>query len=87
VESASALLWITHPDSVEYTDWTGNINVFMGGKQLEEDDWEPLDEQDEYGIMLDFKQESWPISIAIDFLSSSDKQTCYYIAVQNNLIF
>jgi len=66
------------PTSAICEDWTGDINLFMGAKQLEEDDWEPLEEQDEYGIMLDFKQESWPISIAIDLLSSSDKQTGYY---------
>jgi len=68
------------PTSAICENWTGNINLFMGAKQLEEDDWEPLDEQDEYGILLDFKQESWPISIAIDLLASSDEQTgTYYI--------
>jgi hypothetical protein len=29
----------------------------------------------EFGVKLDFKQESWPVSIAIDFLASSDDTT------------
>jgi len=66
------------PTSAICGNWTGNINLFMGAKQLEEDDWEPLDEQDEFGIMFDFKQEGWPVSIAIDLLSSSDEQTGLY---------
>ena len=45
-----------------------------GAKILDDDDWEPLDEQSEGGILIDFKPKSWPISIAIDFLHSSDEQ-------------
>jgi hypothetical protein len=33
-------------------------------KYLDEYDWEPVEEQAEFGVMLDFKQESWPVSIA-----------------------
>jgi len=64
------------PTSAVCGDWTGDVNLFLGAKQLDEDDWEPIDEHDEYGIMLDFRQKSWPVSIALDFLgSSSDKET------------
>jgi hypothetical protein len=60
---------------------TGNINVLWGVKQLDEDDWGPLEEQDEFGISLDFKQTNWPVSIAIGYLSSSDEQEeDYYIS-------
>ena len=51
--------------------WTGNINVFLGAKALDEDDWEPAESQVEGGILLDFKKNNWPVSIAIDFLASS----------------
>lgn len=54
---------------------TGNINFFLGAKQLDEDDWEPVDEHDEVGILLDFRKKSWPVSLAIGYLSSSDEQT------------
>jgi len=56
-------------------EWTGNINAFLGMKYLDEGDWEPLDEQEEFGIKVDFKQQGWPVSIAIDYLSSSDDGT------------
>lgn len=55
-------------------DWTGNVNVFLGAKMLDKDDWEPVDEHFEAGVLIDFKQKSWPISIAIDFLRSSDEE-------------
>lgn len=56
--------------------WTGNINVFLGTKSLDEDDWAPAEKQREVGIKLDFKQQSWPVSIALDYLHSrSDKES------------
>lgn len=55
---------------------TGNVNFFLlGVKQLDEDDWEPLEEHDELGISMDFKQKSWPVSMVIGYLSSSDEGT------------
>jgi opacity protein-like surface antigen len=76
------------PASAVCGDWTGDVNLFMGAKQLDEDDWEPVDEHDEYGIMLDFRHKSWPVSIAIDFLSSSDEETVYaYISGYGTLPF
>lgn len=63
------------PSSAICDSWTGNINAFLGTKQLDKDDWEPLEEQSEFGVMVDFKKTNWPVSIAIDFLSSSDDTT------------
>ncbi len=60
---------------------TGNVNLFWGVKQLDEDDWELCEKHDELGISLDYKKKSWPVSIVIGYLSSSDEQTaryCYY---------
>ena len=59
------------PNLAICADWTGNLNVFLGSKSLDEDEWEPTNEQDEFGIEVDFKKQSWPVSIAIDFLSAS----------------
>lgn len=56
----------------QQTDWTGNVNFFLGSKTLDDDDWDPLEEQGEFGIKVDFKQRSWPVSIAIDYSYSSD---------------
>ncbi|VAW50117.1 hypothetical protein MNBD_GAMMA06-1839 [hydrothermal vent metagenome] len=56
-------------------EWTGNVNFFLGQKTLDKDDWEPLDKQPEFGVLIDFKQQDWPVSIAIDLLGSSDETT------------
>lgn len=47
---------------------TGNVNLFLGGKFLSESEWSPAHEQDEWGIEFDFRQEGWPVNIAIDYL-------------------
>ena len=54
--------------------WTGNVNGFLGAKILDKDDWAPVDEHFEGGVLIDFRQKSWPISIAIDLLSSYDEE-------------
>jgi len=55
--------------------WTGNVNAFLGQKTLDEDDWGSLDKQAEFGVLVDFKQPDWPVSVAVDFLASTDKET------------
>jgi len=55
--------------------WTGNANAFLGQKTLDQDDWEPADKQAEFGVLVDFKQNQWPVSIAIDLLASVDEVT------------
>lgn len=55
--------------------WTGNVNAFLGQKTLEENDWAPLDKQGEFGVLVDFRQPDWPVSIALDFLGSYDEAT------------
>ena len=56
-------------------DWTGNLNFFLGAKALDQDDWEPVEDQNEFGIKVDFKKQEWPMSIAIDYLSSIGDDT------------
>jgi hypothetical protein len=52
--------------------WTGNFNLFLGWKILDESNWAPVDQHEEIGFLLDFKPKSWPVSIAIDYLKSND---------------
>lgn len=54
--------------------WTGSVNIFLGIKALDEDDWEPVEIHDQIGAVVDVKQRSWPVSIAVDFVASSDDQ-------------
>lgn len=55
--------------------WSGNVNLFLGEKFLDEDNWEPLDQQFEMGLLLDvdFKHRWIPFSIALDLLYSRDE--------------
>ncbi len=55
----------------------------MGAKALDEDTWEPAEEQDEFGIEVDFKQHGWPVSIAIDFLSASGEGTYWGVEFES----
>lgn len=54
--------------------WTGNINLFLGKKSIDDDEWEDLeiDEHNQEGIKLDFKKKDWPVSIAIDYFRSNN---------------
>jgi opacity protein-like surface antigen len=69
------------------SEWTGNVNGFIGQKTLEEDDWAPLDKQAEFGVLVDFKQQDWPVSIAIDVLGSVDKVTVVGVDVGGSPVF
>ncbi len=51
--------------------WTGNVNAFLGRKNLDKGEWEPAQDQGEFGIEVDFRKKSWPISIAIDVMGAS----------------
>ncbi len=51
--------------------WTGSLSLFAGKKFLD-DDWEPLDEHNEFGAVFNFRQRSWPVDIAFDVFYSWD---------------
>lgn len=49
---------------------SGNLNLFLGAKTLDEDDW-LANEHGEIGLMFDIGGENWPVAIAVDLLGSS----------------
>ncbi len=53
----------------------GNMNFFLGSKALDENDWEPVESQGEFGIMIDFGGESWPVHLAVDLMVSATEET------------
>ncbi len=66
---AFSILWA--PTALaQQSVWTGNINAFLGAKALDKDDWEPVEDQAELGVKIDFRQQTWPVNIATDFLYS-----------------
>lgn len=71
-------IFLASTASAQQGGWTGNINAFLGAKALEEEDWAPVDEHGELGIEIDFRPRSWPINIAVDYLSSeSDNELLF----------
>lgn len=50
--------------------WKGDANVFLGGKALDAGDWGPTDQQGELGLQTNFTGPEWPISLALDLLTS-----------------
>ena len=76
ISAIPGLLLFATTSMAQQGGWTGNINVFLGAKALDEDDWAPVDEHSEIGIELDFRPKSWPVNIAVDYLfSKSDKES------------
>ncbi len=53
----------------------GNVNFFAGQKMLDKDDWEPLEDQQEFGVLVDFGGKDWPVHIAVDVLRSETDET------------
>lgn len=58
----------------ENAPWSGNVNIFLGMKFLEKEDWDPVDRHTEAGLVIDVKPPRFPFSIAVDFLHSSDEE-------------
>jgi len=53
----------------------GNLNFFAGEKFLDKNDWEPVDQQTEFGLMLAFGIEHSPVHFAMDVLFSGADET------------
>lgn len=60
-----------NPADAQEETWTGNINVFLGAKALDEEDWAPAENQGEFGIQVDFRPRNWVVNLAVDYLVGS----------------
>jgi len=52
--------------------YEGNLNLFAGQKWLKPGDWEPVEEQRQYGLMLAFGEERAAVHFAIDAFIAKD---------------
>lgn len=50
--------------------WTGNLNLGVGLKFMDEDEWAATSKQKELRVAFDIRQRRWPINIAFDFMYS-----------------
>ena len=53
----------------------GNVNLFVGQKWLDEEDWEPIEAQPELGVQLAFGPRRAPIYFALDLFYAKDDAT------------
>ena len=74
VVAALLALGLIVPSAYAEGQWEGNTNFFLGGKSLDKEDWEPVEQQGEFGVMVDFGKQGWPVHIAIDFMASGTKE-------------
>jgi len=70
---STALIALSPALSPAAGEWTGNANLLLGVKFLDEIDWDPLDEQAEAGIDIDFRRREWPVNLAVAFVYSMDE--------------
>ena len=51
----------------------GDANFIYGTRSMDDDAWEPTDDQEVYGITVDFGGKDWPILLAISYFESEDE--------------
>lgn len=51
----------------------GDANFIYGTRSMDDDSWEPTDEQDVYGLTVDFGGKNWPVYLAISYFESEDE--------------
>lgn len=56
--------------TITRADSKGNVNFIIGGKGLDSD-WEPNEDQGEFGAEVTWGPAGWPIAFATDILASS----------------
>lgn len=67
-------------------DWTGNVNLFGGGKFLNCGDWAPADQQLEYGVEIDARRRFWPMNLALDVLYGTDSDSSEGITFKSRIL-
>jgi len=48
----------------------GNSNFLLGGRALDEGDWEPVDGQGVFGVTVDFGRDGWPVQLEAGMMVS-----------------
>lgn len=73
------LITITLLASTPVHATSGNINLFIGQKSLDDSDyWQPVDDHTEFGIMFDMIENGWPVSLELGYLMSEDESSDRY---------
>ena len=70
---ATAMLLLLTTSLAQAYDWSGHIGVLTGGKLLDDSDWPDLGKHFSMGYISDMKEDSWPISVALDLIDTGGK--------------
>jgi hypothetical protein len=55
--------------------WTGDVNLLIGAKALDKNDWEPIESQQEAGVIVDVGKESSSLALTLGFMESRSEDT------------
>ena len=53
----------------------GNANFLLGTRGLDEDQWDPVDQQGVFGVTVDFGAADWPVHMETGVYGSADDDT------------
>jgi opacity protein-like surface antigen len=53
----------------------GDVNFTYGSRTLQDDVWDPIEDQSASSVMLDFGEKDWPVNLAIGYSHSGDDGT------------
>lgn len=73
LSTLTGALLLTAFTSAHAAEWNNQVRLSLGTKQLDSDDWGQHDEHGSIGLLLDFKKQDWPASIAIDLFGTGDE--------------
>lgn len=54
-------------------EWTGHLSGYLGNKTIKENNWANNNEHGSMGVITDFKQKDWPVSIAVDLFATGNE--------------
>jgi hypothetical protein len=75
LSGAALALALALPFSVAHAETGTNLNLIAGQKYLDEDDWEPADEQTSFGITVDHEPEGWWLGAKMGAFNGTDTAT------------
>ena len=70
MELSESQNYITQTNFNQFNDWTGNILFALGNHNLNGSDWDPVDDLDNTGFLIDIGKKEWPIHLSLDYFTS-----------------
>ncbi len=70
---AVAMLLLLSTSMTHAYEWSGHVGGLLGLKIMDDNDWPDLDTHFSLGFISDIKEDSWPISLALDLMDTGSK--------------